>query len=340
MALIVAAFIALQATNSAVISIMSLFVTQTLGLDVMWAGVALAVAAGLEIPALLAIGRLNRRFSSLALIASGCLAGIAYYAAMAAASGPLSLVALQVLNAWFFAVVAGVGLTLFQHMIPRPGLASGLFTNTRRLGAIVSGAIIAGGSQTALGYRGIFVACAALTALAFVAIGAAARTTRPLRRRRGAPRRGGHGLSTQVAGCALTPAGWRRVRARAPGVDPSCASAMRSSGSGSPIAMRSAPSCAAAVRSAAAWCLAAAREVVAAEQSDGQVGEEHGPEVERRAGGRGWRRRRSPLRARPLRRRGPRCRRTRPRRCDRTPSGAAWRTDRDGVALVERDCGA
>jgi MFS transporter, SET family, sugar efflux transporter len=66
-----------------------------------------------------------------------------------------------VLNAWFFAAVAGMGLTLFQQIIPRPGLASGLFVNTRRLGAIVSGPIIAFGSMTAHGYRGIFAVCAA-----------------------------------------------------------------------------------------------------------------------------------------------------------------------------------
>jgi len=31
-------------------------------------------------------------------------------------------------------MVAGVGLTLFQQIIPRPGLASGLFANAARLG--------------------------------------------------------------------------------------------------------------------------------------------------------------------------------------------------------------
>ena len=49
-ALIVVAFIALQGTNSTVVSVMSLFVTQSLGLNVIWAGIALGVAAGLEIP--------------------------------------------------------------------------------------------------------------------------------------------------------------------------------------------------------------------------------------------------------------------------------------------------
>jgi SET family sugar efflux transporter-like MFS transporter len=144
----------------------------------MWAGVALGVAAGLEIPALLLIGRLSYRFSNLRLIASGCVVGIVYYTAMVFVPGPVLLIGLQVLDAWFFAVVAGVGLTLFQQVIPRPGLASGMFVNTRRLGAIVSGAVIGLGSLTPLGYGGVFAVCAALTVWALAAIGVAARITR------------------------------------------------------------------------------------------------------------------------------------------------------------------
>jgi SET family sugar efflux transporter-like MFS transporter len=94
-AVILGVSIVLQATNSATVSVMTLFVAETLRLDVTWAGVALAVAAALEVPALLLTGRLNRRFSSLTLIAAGCPAGIAFYAGMAAVSGPLLLLALQ-----------------------------------------------------------------------------------------------------------------------------------------------------------------------------------------------------------------------------------------------------
>jgi SET family sugar efflux transporter-like MFS transporter len=177
LAAVVLAFIALQATNSAAVSVMGLFVTGRLGLDVLWAGIALGVSAALEIPALLVIGRLSARFSSRALITSGCLAGIAYYAAMSFVADPVGLIALQILNAWFFAIVAGVGLTLFQQIIPRPGLASGLYMNTRRVGAIVSGPIIAFGSMTALGYQGVFAACAALAVVALAAI-ALTRTTK------------------------------------------------------------------------------------------------------------------------------------------------------------------
>jgi len=177
--LIVAAFILLQAGNATVMSIMTVFVTETMRIDVIWAGIALGVAAGLEVPVLILIGRLSLRFSSLRLIAAGCLAGIAYYVAMAYVTGPVTLIALQPLNAWCFAAIAGVGLTLFQQMIPRPGLSTGLYSNTRRIGAIVSGPIIALGSKTALGNRGIFLACGLLTVLALVVIAMAARQREP-----------------------------------------------------------------------------------------------------------------------------------------------------------------
>ena len=89
------------------------------------------------------------------------------------------------LNAVFFAVVAGVGLALFQQIIPRPGLASGLYTNTRRIGAIVSGPLIALGSL-AVGYRAVFVACAALTGLALLVVTVLIVTTRRGQDARGA----------------------------------------------------------------------------------------------------------------------------------------------------------
>ena len=175
--LIVVAFVLLQAANATVTSIMTLFVTETLRIDVIWAGIALGVAAGLEVPALIVIGKISRRFSSLPLIATGCLAGIAYYVAMAYVTGPVMLIALQPLNAWCFAAIAGVGLTLFQQMIPRPGLSTGLYMNTRRVGAIVSGPIIALGSTTPMGNRGIFLTCGLLIFLALLVIATAARQT-------------------------------------------------------------------------------------------------------------------------------------------------------------------
>ncbi|MCX8454298.1 MFS transporter [Paenarthrobacter ureafaciens] len=167
---VVIAFTILQATDSSAVTIMALFVDQKMDGQLIWAGIALGVAAALEIPALLAIGRLSRSIPEKRLIASGCIAGVLYYTGMTFAVDPIALLSLQILHAWFFGVIAGVGLTLFQKVIPRPGLAAGLFTNTRRIGAIASGPIIAFGSMTALGYQGVFGICAVLTLAAMVVI--------------------------------------------------------------------------------------------------------------------------------------------------------------------------
>jgi SET family sugar efflux transporter-like MFS transporter len=180
-ALVVTAFVALGATNGAAIAVMGLFVTEALGLDVVWAGAALGVAAAIEVPALLVAARLGRRVPSLVLIATGCLAGIAYYAALVVVDGAAALVALQLLNAWAVAIAAGTGLTLFQEVIARPGLAAGTYANARRVGTVVSGPVVAVGGWTVLGYRGVFAVCAALTALALVLVVAAARTARRTR---------------------------------------------------------------------------------------------------------------------------------------------------------------
>ncbi|WP_167132880.1 MFS transporter [Paramicrobacterium chengjingii] len=175
---IVVAFVLLQATNAATVSIMSLFVTQSIGLPLLWSGIALGTAALLEIPSLVLIGRLSRWFSNQALIVSGCIAGVLYYAALAIINDPVSLIAAQVLNAWFFGVVAGVGMTHFQHIIPRPGLATGLYMNTRRIGAIVSGAIIGIASFEPLGFTGMFLVCAVLTMIALAIAVLASRAPR------------------------------------------------------------------------------------------------------------------------------------------------------------------
>ena len=57
--------------NSAAVSVLALYATRTLGLDVVWVGVALGVSAALAIPALLLIGRLGLRLSDPGLVAAG-----------------------------------------------------------------------------------------------------------------------------------------------------------------------------------------------------------------------------------------------------------------------------
>src|SRR4029453_246807 len=88
---VVMGFTLLQATDSSAVTIMALFVGQKMGGELIWAGIALGVAAALEIPALLVIGRLSRHLSGTVLITSGCMAGILYYAAMTFVADPITL---------------------------------------------------------------------------------------------------------------------------------------------------------------------------------------------------------------------------------------------------------
>lgn len=168
--IVAVAFALAQATNTAAVSVLSLYITQGLHLPVVWAGVSAGLAAGLEIPALVVLGKLSGRVSSHVLLLCGCAAGIAYYSAMSLTHDLIVLLSLQVLNAWFYATIAGIGLTLFQGLIPRPGLANGVFANTGGVGSVMAGALIAL-ADAPWSYSGMYAACAAVmlaAALAFV----------------------------------------------------------------------------------------------------------------------------------------------------------------------------
>jgi MFS transporter, SET family, sugar efflux transporter len=171
------AFVALSAANSGTVAVTQLLVHDYRGLPVIWAGIALGLAAGLEIPALLVLGRLNRRFSSFALVASGAVSFMAYYTGMSLVRDPWLLLPLQALKSWGFATMTGVGLTLFQAVIARPGLASGLFNNASKVGAIVSGALIALGANQTWNYPGVFYLAVPTAFIGLLLVGVAARSS-------------------------------------------------------------------------------------------------------------------------------------------------------------------
>ena len=133
LAVIIVAFVLIQATNAATTAVLTLFVAEGLGLPLLWAGLALSLAAALEIPALVWLGRLSERHSLVGLMLFGCLAGLVYCIGLAFVREPWQLLALQMPNAVFVAVLSGIGMALFQHIIAGPGLATGTFGNTRRV---------------------------------------------------------------------------------------------------------------------------------------------------------------------------------------------------------------
>lgn len=165
---VAAAMVLVQATNVAMVSVLGLYVVDQLGFDLRWAGVALGVSAAIEVPMLWGVGRLSRRISSIALLVAGTLSGVLFYVALALVDTIVWLVAIQVLNAFFFAVVGGISLTWFQDVLPRPGLAATISGNVRRLGGVVAGPVVAVAGFTALGYTAVWWLCAALAAVAVV----------------------------------------------------------------------------------------------------------------------------------------------------------------------------
>lgn len=152
----IAVFVTLQTLNTAAGTTMGLFVTTELRAPLPWAGAALGLAALAEIPALLVIGRLVQSWSARALLLLGATVGAAYYLAVATVEVPLAVVLLQPLNAWFFATVAGVGLTTFQNLIPAPGLATGTFANTGQVAAVLAGGLIALVAERPGGYGTLY----------------------------------------------------------------------------------------------------------------------------------------------------------------------------------------
>ena len=113
----------------------------------------------------------------LRILSIASLIGIAYYLGVALVPNGTLLIALQLPNAMFYAVVAGVGLTVFQALIAGAGRASGMLANSQRVGAILAGPLVALGSLGAWGLRAVFLGCAVVTLAAIRLMHATRRLT-------------------------------------------------------------------------------------------------------------------------------------------------------------------
>lgn len=182
----VIAFTGLQAVNSLSVTFLPILVGEVLHWQVGWSGLALGVCAVLEIPALLVVARLAGCGGREHLITLfGILLACGYCLILATMVHPWMLVGAQVLNALFVAALMGTGMTWFQSLMPRDhGFATGVYTNTSRLGGIVAAPLL---SATGLGWggRGPLLAALLLSVLSgvVVAVLSTRRSTRCAHRR-------------------------------------------------------------------------------------------------------------------------------------------------------------
>ena len=154
--------------NSMYLINMPLYISRELHLSQGLAGWMMGTAAALEIPIMLVAGYLSARWGKKPMLLLAALAGCCFYVGMSSFSSPQALLVLQVANALFIGILAGLGMIYFQDLMPgQLGQATTLFTNSIRSGAIVAG-LLAGLIAEYWSYFGVFVLAIGVTALAMV----------------------------------------------------------------------------------------------------------------------------------------------------------------------------
>ncbi|TQQ88258.1 sugar efflux transporter SetB [Cronobacter sakazakii] len=151
-------------TNSLYNINMPLYLINELRLPEKLAGVMMGAAAGLEIPVMLIAGFYARKFGKRFLMRVAVAAGVLFYLGMLTLHSPALLLALQLLNAIYIGILAGIGMLYFQDLMPgQAGAATTLYTNTTRVGWIIAGSL-AGVIAEILNYHAVFYVALAMTA--------------------------------------------------------------------------------------------------------------------------------------------------------------------------------
>lgn len=128
--------------NTMYIIDMPLWISADLGLPDKLAGILMGTAAGLEIPAMILAGYYVKRFGKRRMMTLAMAAGVLFYIGLIFFHSQHALLVLQLFNAVFIGIVAGIGMLWFQDLMPgRAGSATTLFTNSISTGVILAGVI-------------------------------------------------------------------------------------------------------------------------------------------------------------------------------------------------------
>lgn len=128
--------------NTMYIIDMPLWISSDLGLPDKLAGILMGTAAGLEIPAMILAGYYVKRFGKRRMMVTSVAFGVLFYIGLILFHSETALLILQLFNAVFIGIVAGIGMLWFQDLMPgRAGAATTLFTNSISTGVILAGVI-------------------------------------------------------------------------------------------------------------------------------------------------------------------------------------------------------
>lgn len=162
--------LAVFAANTMYIVYMPLYVRETLGIGGIVPGLLMGLAAGLEIPIMVAGGAMAHRWPLLRPLWIAVAGGMAFYLGIFLFSGVTMLAVLQIFNGVLIGLAAGVGISVFQKLMPdRLGMASTLYTNAIKVGSLL-GAGLGGVVAEFGGYGSVFLANVLLMAVAALAL--------------------------------------------------------------------------------------------------------------------------------------------------------------------------
>jgi SET family sugar efflux transporter-like MFS transporter len=156
--------------NSMYLITMPLYIGKALHWSQDLAGWLMGLAAGLEIPVMLLAGRYSARLGNRKLLLISAVSAVAFYVMLLLSQQQMWLFLAQLLNALFIGILAGIGMTCFQDLLPgHPGQASTLFSNSIRCGGIISG-MLAGTITEWFQFQGVFICALGLSLCSLVAL--------------------------------------------------------------------------------------------------------------------------------------------------------------------------
>ncbi|HGG7306833.1 TPA: sugar efflux transporter SetA [Escherichia coli] len=152
--------------NTMYIIDMPLWISSELGLPDKLAGFLMGTAAGLEIPAMILAGYYVKRYGKRRMMVIAVAAGVLFYTGLIFFHSRLALMTLQLFNAVFIGIVAGIGMLWFQDLMPgRAGAATTLFTNSISTGVILAG-VIQGAIAQSWGHFAVYWVIAVISVVA------------------------------------------------------------------------------------------------------------------------------------------------------------------------------
>ena len=152
--------------NTMYIIDMPLWISSELGLPDKLAGFLMGTAAGLEIPAMILAGYYVKRYGKRRMMVIAVAAGVLFYTGLIFFHSRMALMTLQLFNAVFIGIVAGIGMLWFQDLMPgRAGAATTLFTNSISTGVILAG-VIQGAIAQSWGHFAVYWVIAVISVVA------------------------------------------------------------------------------------------------------------------------------------------------------------------------------